>query len=63
MTGNVRGREFAPSNTVKILKKEIYISSTTPEINRMTLSHRNHLRNEEIYVPIIMSIIGFYFLK
>lgn len=52
MTGNARGRKFAPSSTVKIFE-EIYISNKTSEINRMTSSHTNHLRNEKIYVPLL----------
>lgn len=59
MTGNVGERKFAPTDTVKILKK-VYIISKTSVVNRMKSSDRNHLRNKEIFI-LLMSVVGFYF--
>ena len=50
MTGNVRERKFAPTNTVKKLEEEADIITKTSVINRMTSSCGNHLRAKEIFI-------------
>ena len=63
MTGNVRERKFAPTNTVKKLEEEADIIAKTSVINRMTSSCGNHLRAKEIFILFLCLWKAFSYFK
>ena len=63
MTGNVRERKFAPTNTVKKLEEEADIITNTSVLNRMTSSCGNHLRTKELFILFLCLWKAFSYFK